>query len=371
MAPVVCCRPFRGPNGARAPTNPSVSTRRLPPAEPPRTERERFRQLQSITTRIASVGSELTGQEHRELTEKLTAVLDFLQQGRSFVIVEQVHLRNDTGVPAGDGDRDAASAVPEANSESFDSPTQPADNAAASQDNVPVVGAAAKPLRNPEMPNFNLLSGWGDSLDSPPRPEQAPATPTPSRRTDQAHQPAVPSPLTRSQTPNFSGHMVRRYAEPSPLRPTTSRETPSTSVSVVSRRPVPRSPSNLTTSPVASARRNLWSPNVDDTPRSVHRSRSRSPLQADDTTDDTNQLAVVDIGSPYIGPSQVIGGRFPRTRSVAADAAVAGPSSRDPHRTWQDGRDMGLQRLSMPPRVAKNRGRPKGSKTTVVGSAKK
>ncbi|KAF0288343.1 Protein FAR1-RELATED SEQUENCE 5 [Amphibalanus amphitrite] len=67
--------------------------------KPPRTERERYRQLLNVTSQIASVGCELTGAEHRQLLDKLTTMLHFLQQRRSFLIVEEVD-----GVPTNDSD---------------------------------------------------------------------------------------------------------------------------------------------------------------------------------------------------------------------------------------------------------------------------
>ncbi|KAF0306845.1 hypothetical protein FJT64_021742 [Amphibalanus amphitrite] len=91
----------------RVPFAPSVSTRSLPPGKPPRTERERYRQLLNVTSQIASVGCELTGAEHRQLLDKLTSMLHFLQQRRSFLIVEEVD-----GVPTNDSDLPMTDAPP-------------------------------------------------------------------------------------------------------------------------------------------------------------------------------------------------------------------------------------------------------------------
>ena len=357
----------------RAATNPSISTCRLPPRDPPRTERDRFRQLQGITSQIASVGSELTGQAHRELAEKLTKVLDFLQHGRSFLIVEEVDMPADNE----EGD-DVDAAACEADPLSFDIPAQSTDHAAVPNDAVPAAATTANTQHDVEMPVFNLL--W-DSLNSPPRNDSQQAPMTPQRTPCQPHQPEVPSPLAGARTLDFSGRLTPRYVVPSPSRRATPQGTPRHHVSAVPRRLVTQPSSDLippratcqshdAAVPMAFARRSLWSSNTDadNVQQSIHRSRSRSPSQAEDVDDPP----VIDVLSPVIGPSPVIGGLFPRARAVAAGAPVAGPSSGTASQlTWRGGDGVGLQHLRMPPRTMKNRGRPKGSKTTVVGLTRK
>ncbi|XP_043209956.1 protein FAR1-RELATED SEQUENCE 2-like isoform X1 [Amphibalanus amphitrite] len=354
----------------RVPFAPSVSTRSLPPGKPPRTERERYRQLLNVTSQIASVGCELTGAEHRQLLDKLTSMLHFLQQRRSFLIVEEVD-----GVPTNDSDLPMTDAPPsdvaDADLTDIHSPTggqsQPTGRA------LLTATSRSRPAED-ERPNFDIFAGF---FDSPLRLGAAPPAEIPSpdqvscssRPTAQGYKPAVPSPLTKTRTPDYSGRMTPRRVVVSPSWAGSPAETPNRGIFTGVMSPsvvAPRAGSHGATKPLA-ARRNLVFPcGPSDAPSGsglVHRSQSQSPSQCDDAGRAEVSLSPI-IG---IGPSPIVG--VPPVRTVTVPPSVAGPSTS--RISTHDARNVQLHTLTMPPRVAKNRGRPKGSKTTVIGALRK
>ncbi|KAF0294317.1 hypothetical protein FJT64_008017 [Amphibalanus amphitrite] len=297
--------------------------------KPPRTERERYRQLLNVTSQIASVGCELTGAEHRQLLDKLTSMLHFLQQRRSFLIVEEDELVESATVtlvdsPGGLTACDRAGRVAVSSTA--------CDCLFYRHYSLPCRHIMAVRLEQ-GMCLFSqelvgqkwLLSFAADHLEA---------------QLD-CRVPFAPSVSTRSLPPGKPPRTEReRYRQL--LNVTSQIASVGCELTGAEHRQLL---DKLTTMLhfLQQRRSFLIVEEVDGVPT------NDSDLPTDAPPSDVADADLTDLHSPT-GPS-------------------TGPSTS--RISTHDARNVQLHTLTMPPRVAKNRGRPKGSKTTVIGALRK